>query len=73
MALMLEKWLADVTETPKSKTAAKTLVEELYSGLTSRGHSCWLDVRMGDRSRAAMQEGVERCVASIDLRLGFKA
>ena len=28
MALMLEKWLADVTETPKSKTAAKTLVEE---------------------------------------------
>ena len=37
---------------------AVALATDLYHSLERRGHSVWFDVKMRDKSRAAMEEGV---------------
>lgn len=46
---------------------AKLLAAELYASLKELGHSVWFDVKMKDRSAAAMEEGVRKskCVVAI--------
>ena len=46
---------------------AKVIATDLYYSLQARGFAVWLDVKMNDRSEAAMREGVERstCVVAI--------
>lgn len=43
------------------------MASELSASLRELGHTVWLDVKMKDRSEAAMQEGVEnsKCVVAI--------
>ena len=46
---------------------ATTLAAELYAELATHGLTCWLDVRMEQKSEAAMKEGVlkSKCVLAV--------
>ena len=52
-------WEYFISHTQRDEKA-KLLAFELYTGLQSEGHTCWLDVVMADKSEKAMQEGVVR-------------
>ena len=55
-------WMCFISYTQRNDKA-RLLASELYQALKERGHAVWLDVKMGDKSEAAMQEGVENSKA----------
>ena len=61
-----ESWDFFVSHTQRNHAAA-ALATDLYYSLQKRGFSVWLDIKMDDRSEAAMEYGVRnsRCVIAI--------
>lgn len=53
-------WDFFISHTQRSGLAT-TMASQLYADLRELGYSCWLDVRMADRSTSAMQDGIVRC------------
>ena len=60
------RWDFFISHTQRNGDAV-ALATDLYHSLERRGHSVWFDVKMHDKSRAAMEEGVRgsRCVIAI--------
>ena len=55
-----KQWDFFISHTQRSGHAT-TLAAELHADLTKAGYTCWLDVKMEDRSEAGMREGVMKC------------